>query len=59
MDKHLKVDNTKVELSDELLISFAKALTLEIRKFYNSDKGRVYFEKWITKHPEYDERASA
>ena len=53
MKKYPKIDYTKIELSEELLTSFAKALTPEIRKFYDSDEGKAYFEKWLTKHPEY------
>lgn len=43
----------KIELPEELLISFAKALVLEIRKFYQSDEGKTYYEKWLKNHPEY------
>lgn len=56
MKKYPKIDYTKVELPEELLTSFAKALAPEIRKFYDSDEGKAYFEKWLTKHPEYAER---
>lgn len=55
MKKYSKIDYTKVELSEELLTSFAKALAPEIRKFYDSDEGKAYFEKWLARHPEYDE----
>ena len=53
MKKYFQNDYTKIELPEELLTSFAKALTPEIRKFYDSDEGKAYFEKWLTKHPEY------
>lgn len=53
MKKCPKINYTKIELPEELLTSFAKALTPEIRKFYDSDEGKAYFEKWLTKHPEY------
>ena len=53
MTKHPKID---VALPEELLNSFAKALVPEIRAFYESDDGKAYFEKWLAKHPEYDER---
>lgn len=59
MKKHPKIDYNKMELSNELLTSFAKVLVPEIRKFYNSDEGKAYFESWLMKHPKYDERASA
>ena len=53
MKKYPKIDYTNIELPKELLTSFAKALTPEIRKFYDSDEGKAYFEKWLTKHPEH------
>jgi len=53
MKKCPKINYTKIELPEELLTSLAKALTPEIRMFYDSDEGKAYFEKWITKHPEY------
>ena len=56
MKKYPKIDYTKVELPEKLLTSFAKALAPEIRKFYDSDEGKAYFEKWLAKHSEYDER---
>lgn len=56
MKKYTRIDYTKVELPEELLTFFAKELAPEIRKFYDSDEGKAYFEKWLTKHPEYDER---
>ena len=56
MNKYNKIDYTNIELSEELLTSFAKALTPEIRKFYDSDEGKAYYEKWLAKHPEYTDR---
>ena len=53
MTKRPKID---VALPEELLNSFAKALVPEIRAFYDSDVGKAYFEKWLARHPEYDER---
>ena len=53
MTKRSKID---IALPEELLNSFAKALEPEIRAFYDSDEGKAYFEKWLAKHPEYDER---
>lgn len=55
MKKYSKIDYTNVELPEELLISFAKALVPEIRKFYDSDEGKAYFEKWLAKHPKHTE----
>ena len=53
MTKRPKID---VALPEELLNSFAKALVPEIRAFYDSDVGKAYFEKWLARHPEDDER---
>ena len=49
-----EIDYTKIDLPEELLTTLAKALAPEIRSFYNSDEGKAYFERWLTKHPEYD-----
>lgn len=54
MMNYLKIDYTQVDLPEELLTSFAKALAPEIRKFYQSDIGKTYFAEWLKKHPEYD-----
>lgn len=56
MNKYNKIDYTNIELPEELLTSFAKALAPEIRKFYDSDEGKAYYEKWLAKHPEYTDR---
>ena len=53
MSDTVKVNRNEVELSEELLISFAKFLVPEIRKFYQSEEGKAYYEKWLKKHPEY------
>ena len=54
----IKRQKIEVSLPEELLHSFAKALVPEIRAFYASDKGKAYFEKWLTNHPEYNESTS-
>ena len=41
MNKYNKIDYTNIELPEELLTSFAKALAPEIRKFYDSDEDYV------------------
>ncbi len=56
MNKYNKIDYTNIELPEELLTSFAKALAPEIRNFYNSDEGKAYYEKWLAKHPKYNNR---
>lgn len=53
MSDTVKVNRSEVKLSEELLTSFAKFLVPEIRKFYQSEEGRAYYEKWLKKHPEY------
>lgn len=47
------VDYSKIELPKEVLDSFASAMVPEIKKFYESDFGKEYFNKWLEKHPEY------
>lgn len=47
------VDYSKIELPKEVLDSFASAMVPEIKKFYESDFGKDYFNKWLEKHPEY------
>lgn len=47
-------DYSNIEISKKLLDSFAKAMVPEIRDFYNSDKGKAYYDKWLLSHPEYD-----
>ncbi len=47
------VDYSKIELPKEVLDSFAAAMVPEIKKFYESDFGKEYFNKWLEKHPEY------
>ena len=51
---YAEIDYTKIDLPEELLTALAKALAPEIRSFYNSNAGKAYFERWLTKHPEYD-----
>lgn len=51
MDHDLEAPNTG--FSEDLLTSFALFLSNEIQSFYQSDKGKVYYENWLKKHPEY------
>ena len=53
MSDTVKVNRNEVELSEELLTLFAKFLVPEIRKFYQSEEGKAYYEKWMKKHAEY------
>lgn len=53
MSDTVKTNRNEVELPEELLTSFAKALVPEIRKFYQSEEGKAYYEKWLKNHPEY------
>ncbi len=49
----MKVCDNEVQISEELLTSFAKFLVPEIRKFYESEEGKAYYEAWLKWHPEY------
>lgn len=49
----IEFNHNEAELPKELLTSFAKFLVPEIRKFYQSEEGKAYYEKWLKKHPEY------
>ena len=51
MDHDLEATNTG--FSEDLLTSFALFLSNEIQSFYQSDKGKVYYENWLKKYPEY------
>lgn len=53
MENTLDLKTNEIELSADLLTSFAKFLAPEIKKFYESDEGKAYYEKWLEKHPEY------
>ena len=53
MSDTVKVNRNEVKLSEELLTSFAKFLVPEIRKFYQSEEGKAYYENWLKNHPEY------
>lgn len=53
MTDAVKVNRNEVVLPEELLTSFTKFLVPEIRKFYQSEEGKAYYEKWLKKHPEY------
>jgi hypothetical protein len=54
MEKYEIIDYSKIELPDEVLTSFAMAFAPQLREFYESDKGKSYFDNWLKKHPEYD-----
>lgn len=47
MSDTVKVNRNEIELSEEILTSFAKFLVPEIRKFYQSEEGKAYYEKWL------------
>ena len=47
------IDYSQVELSTEVLDSFASAVASEIKAFYESEEGRNYYNKWIEQHPQY------
>ena len=41
------IDYNQVEVSKEMLDSFASAVASEIKAFYESEEGRNYYNKWI------------
>ena len=47
------IDYNQVEVSKEMLDSFASAVASEIKAFYESEEGRNYYNKWIEQHPQY------
>ena len=47
------IDYNQVEVSKEMLDSFASAVASEIKAFYDSEEGRNYYNKWIEQHPQY------
>lgn len=53
MENTVKVKQNEIELPQDLLVSFAKFLSPEIAKFYQSDEGKAYYETWMKQHPEY------
>lgn len=53
MGSIVKGKQEEMQLSEELLTSFARFLVPEICKFYQSVEGRAYYEAWLKKHPEY------
>jgi len=55
----MKINYQSIPLPDDVLNAFSKFLTPHIRKFYQSDEGKAYFENWLEKHPEYAEQKSA
>ena len=54
MPDDLKTENTRFELPQELLTSFARFISDEIRGFYQSDRGKEFYTEWLKKHPEYN-----
>lgn len=53
MENTVKINRNEVAFSPEFLASFAKFLVPEIRKFYQSDEGNAYYNKWLKSHSEY------
>ena len=44
-----------VEYSEEALTLLAKAFVPEIRAFYKSAEGKLFFNEWLDAHPEYQD----
>ena len=55
----MKINYHDIALPTDVLDAFSKFLVPEIRKFYQSEAGKEYYENWLTKHPEYAEQKSA
>ena len=48
--------NPEVHYPKSLLIEFAHFLVPEIKKFYESEEGKKYYENWLKEHPEYKDK---
>lgn len=48
-------EKLEIQLPKELLELFAKALAPEVMKFYASDEGKEYYEKWCLEHRKEDD----
>ncbi len=46
-------EETKIEYEKNLLEEFAKAIAPDIKAFFQSDEGRLWYEEWLRDHPEY------
>ena len=46
-------EETKIEYEENLLEEFAKAIAPDIKVFFQSDEGRLWYEEWLRDHPEY------
>ena len=53
MENKVRVKCSDVGFSKEQLISFAKFLVPEIRRFYESEEGKAYYKEWLKSHPKY------
>lgn len=56
VEENEKKENTRTELPEELLVSFARFLSDEIKGFYRSDRGKDFYAEWLKRHPEYAEK---
>ena len=54
MADYKEINYNDIEFSKDLLTSLAKALAPEIRAFYESNEGKIYFQNWLINHPEYN-----
>ena len=53
MPENLKAEYDQSQLPPEILNSFARFLSEEIKNFYRSDRGKEFYTEWLKKHPEY------
>ncbi len=56
MSENLKAETPQTELPPEILDSFARFLSEEIKDFYRSERGKAFYAEWIKRHPEYDQK---
>ncbi len=56
MSENLKAENPQTELPPEILDSFARFLSEEIKDFYRSERGKTFYAEWLKRHPESDQK---
>ena len=59
MPRYDMIDYRDIDISKEVLTSFANAIASEIKAFYDSSEGQAYFAQWLAKHPEYNQSSTA
>ena len=59
MPRYDMIEYKDIEISKEVLTSFANAIASEIKSFYDSAEGQAYFAQWLANHPEYNQSSTA